>query len=265
MTKTKLPKILFIDILTDNKKAKQRIEKTIYGGKTYAEHMRKMFGLQKSQFVTVDGAFEKLPNPNDFDAIVLGGSRHNPVAGEEWPWIKNIYKYLQVATKKDIPILGICGGLQFTVRAMGEDVVYNPKGREFGSFKISLSKDGARDPIFKGLSKNIMAQLSHRCMAKKLKRGWKLLAFSKICPIQAIAIGPNIRLVQFHPEMTSQQLKNLARMRKESFFNEGLVKDDKEFVALLRSISNTEKVGKKILKNFITYFVLPYHAKRGIV
>ena len=44
-------------------------------------------------------------------------------------------------------------------------------------------------------------------------------------------------------------------MRKDIFLSERLVKNDKEFAALLRSIVSTEKIGRKILKNFITYFV----------
>ena len=45
MTKTKCLKILFLDILTDDKKAKKCIEMTTYEGNTYAECTRSMLGL----------------------------------------------------------------------------------------------------------------------------------------------------------------------------------------------------------------------------
>jgi len=85
-----------------------------------------------------------------------------------------------------------------------------------------------------------------------------------LCKIQAISIGENIRLFQFHPEMSVFQMKALANTRKKIFLDEKFVKNEKDFEALKRSLTNTNKTGSQILKNFITYFVLPYHNKRKV-
>lgn len=259
MTKQKCLRILFLDILTDDTNARKRIQRDIYLGKTYANHVKSFLGLANIEILSVDGTHRKLPNPKYFDAMIIGGSRHNPVDGEEKPWILRVYAFIRMAAKNNIPILGICGGLQFTVRALGGEIIYNPKGREFGSIEISLTKDGRTDPIFRGLPQKITVQETHRCMAKDLKLNWTLLASSKLCKIQTLAIGSNIRLFQFHPEMTAMELKKIADSRKYSLIEEGLVKNEKEYHLFRKSIQNTNKVGKRILKNFITYFVLPYH------
>jgi len=122
-------------------------------------------------------------------------------------------------------------------------VILNPKGKEFGSIEVKLTNQGIRDPLFKGLGGKITVASSHKCMAKNLKSSWKLLAFSGLCRVQALAIGNRIRLLQFHPEMKANSLLGLAHMR-------GL-KGNTDL------IKTTGKDGKKILRNFLDYFVLP--------
>ncbi len=263
MNKKIKPKILFLDILTDDPKIKDKINKTIYKGKNYSESMRKMFSLGKDEWTTCDAATDKFPeNPENFDAVVIGGSTMNPVPGEEKPWMKETFKFIKKIINKEIPLLAICGGLQFTIRAFGKKIITNPKGREFGTLPIVLTKKGQNDPLFQGLPKNISACLSHKCMVEKVDKKWKLLASSKLCAFQAFAIGDNIRLTQFHPEMKTSEIKTLAKTRKEQLLTEKFLKNNKEFNDFIKSIKNTDKIGKKIIKNFITYFVLPHKKKK---
>lgn len=256
-------KILFLDILTDNKKLRQRIETAAYGGSTYAEQMRKAFGVKRVNLVAIDGSRRTLPKPSEYDAIVIGGSLEDPVKGREKPWMKKVYRFIRLAVRQHVPLLGICGGLQFTVRALGGVVMDNPKGREFGSVSITLTAGGRNDPLFSGMPRKFTAQSSHRCMAETLPKGAKILASSPLCGIQAVAVGDRVRLVQFHPEMTAAQLKAIARLRKEALIKEGFVKDERAFARFLASIKTTERVGKKILRNFMIYYALAQPAKRN--
>ncbi|MDO8522893.1 MAG: type 1 glutamine amidotransferase, partial [bacterium] len=189
----------------------------------------------------------KLPKIlNAFDAIVIGGSMHDSIKRNEKPWMKRTFKFIEKVAEQNIPILGICGGLQFTVRAFRGEVIRNPKGREFGTINVGLTVAGKQDNLFKGLPAAFLAQSSHKCMARNLRPGWRLLASSDLCLLQAIAVGKNIRLLQFHPEMTARQLRALAHYKKEPVPN----------------IKNAERYGKKILNNFLKYFILPYHKKK---
>ena len=241
MGKHKKTRILFLDILTGDAKIRNERHKKVYRGKTYSEIMRKAFGLKKDEWVLVDASGGKFPKDiAGFRAVVIGGSLEDPLPGTEKPWVKKTYAVIKQVIKNRIPILGICGGLQFTVRALGGKVILNPKGREFGSIDVQLTRKGMNDPLFKGLSKKIIVASSHTCMAANLKPGWKLLASSKLCRVQAIAIGDRIRLLQFHPEKTARMLKNAAQMKNLK----------------VGQIKNTSRAGKKILQNFLKYFVL---------
>lgn len=259
-------KILFLDILTDDPKIQREIFDHVYKKKSYSETMRQAAGCSENEWHACDGPFEPLPkNINNFSGIIIGGSLKNPVYKHERPWMKKIYQFIRKTAEKEIPILGICGGLQFTARAFGEDVVFNPKGREMGTIQITATSAGTRDPLFSRLGSKFLAQASHKCMAAKLHSNWKLLGSSTLCKPQAIAAGKSIRLLQFHPEMTVEQLRALATLRKKHLISEGFVYDEKDFARFVKSIKNTEKAGKKILRNFVEYFVVPYHNKSRIV
>src|SRR3989338_5860111 len=209
-------KILFLDILTDDPKARKIVNKQIYRG-TYSEATRKAFGLRKDQWLTVYASKEVFPKKLDFDALIMGGSFENPVGNNDKSWMKKTYAFIRLVIKNQIPILGICGGLQFTVRALGGQIMFNPKGKEFGSITLSTTESGKKDLLFRGFSKKFPAQESHKCMLKNFKRGWKLLASSEMCKPQAIAINSTVRLLQFHPEMQISYLKGYAKWRKEAF------------------------------------------------
>src|SRR3989344_424088 len=201
-------KILFLDIFTDNEKFRKEIEEKVYKGRTLSEHIRSVFGLDKNEWLKLDASKGQFQNKYlKVDAIVIGGSAKDPVKGQERGWMRKTYKFIRQAVRKNIPILGICGGLQFVVRALGGEIIYNPKGKEFGAITINIIK---QDPLFKGLKKNFVIPSNHRCMVGKFNYDAKLLASSKMCAIQALAIGDKIRLVQFHPERTKEQNMALA-------------------------------------------------------
>ncbi|MEK7066662.1 MAG: type 1 glutamine amidotransferase [Patescibacteria group bacterium] len=256
-------KILYLDILTDNPETTKEINRDVYKSSNYSEAMRRAFSLSSDEWVDCYVPDGKFPEDfSSFDGVVIGGSTEDPIKGREKPWMVDSHVFIKKIAKAGIPILGICGGLQFVVRAFGKKLILNPKGRELGTKEIKLTKDGAGDLLFKGLPKINFVQLSHKVMADDLKPEWKLLATSKLCNTQAIAIGDKIRLTQFHPEMKADELKALIKSRKSAMFGEGIVKNEKEFRAFLSAIKSTAKVNKQILKNFLNYFVLPYSAKR---
>jgi len=254
MKKQRMKKILFLDILTGDKKLRKELEKQDCGSNADIKQIRRLAGLTKNQLVAIDGSKGKFPKPDRFAAIIIGGSTEHPVRGYEKPWMKKVYKFIRKAARDNVPILGLCGGLQFTVKALGGEIIFNPEGRDFGNTRITLTKAGVKDKLFKGLAIKNIVLCSHKCIVKKLRGGWRLLAFSKKTPIEAIAIRENIRLTQFHPEMSLELIKQLAKMRKNALIQEKLIKAE-DFPKFLTSIKNTDRVGSKVLKNFITYFV----------
>ncbi|MDA2922169.1 type 1 glutamine amidotransferase [Patescibacteria group bacterium AH-259-L07] len=246
--------LLFLDILTDDLKLKKEEERAVTEG-PLVEIFRRKLGLTKNELIAFNVCIKKLPSPENYHGIIIGASLANPIKGEEKPWMKKVYTFIRKTISHQIPLLGICGGHQFVVRAIGGEIIYNPNGREFGTIPLTLTKDGMRDPLFRGVSENFLVQSSHKCMVKNINMKGKLLASSDLCAIQALAINNHTRTVQFHPELSVRSIRALAKRYKETLIKENFV-TPQEFKKLLLSIKKTGQT-EKILLNFLNYFVLP--------
>lgn len=113
-----------------------------------------------------------------------------------------------------IPVLGICGGHQLICKAFGGRVA--PMGRlkpgerdpnpafrpgylkEKGYTKVRVD---SKHPLFLGLGDEILVHESHYCEVKEVPEGFRVLASTSSCRVQAVA-DPEERVfgVQFHPE-----------------------------------------------------------------
>jgi len=205
-----MKKILILEILSDDDELKANDEK-IQG--PYVKMFADAMNIGEERFVVVDASKEVPDDPSEYSGIIIGRSAYEPIEGREKPWMREVYEFIKRVVNLGVPLLGICGGLEFTARALGAEVVPNPKGKEFGSFVISLNENGKQDPLFEGMPEKFISQISHGYSVEELKDNWKVLASSEMCNNQAIAIGNNIRLVQFHPEIKPIHLENLAKMR----------------------------------------------------
>jgi GMP synthase (glutamine-hydrolysing) len=98
----------------------------------------------------------------------------------------------------NVPILGICYGLQLLAYLFGGKVERS-KSREYGKaiIKIEEHKD-----LFEGLKKKLQVWMSHGDFVSKLPKGYRKLASSENIPFAAVE-NPKKKIfgVQFHPEV----------------------------------------------------------------
>ena len=101
----------------------------------------------------------------------------------------------------DIPILGICYGLQLICKNFGGEVLHSEK-REFGKISLEIKK---KSPLFGNdfkINKNYQVWMSHSDAIKKLPKNFEIIASSENCNSAAIQNKINkIYGVQFHPEV----------------------------------------------------------------
>ena len=101
----------------------------------------------------------------------------------------------------NIPILGICYGLQLICKNFGGKVLHSEK-REFGKISLEIKK---KSPLFGNdfkINKNYQVWMSHSDAIKKLPKNFEIIASSENCNSAAIQNKINkIYGVQFHPEV----------------------------------------------------------------
>ena len=97
----------------------------------------------------------------------------------------------------DVPVLGICYGMQTTAKAAGGKVI-KASHREFGRTTLRIK---GSDPLFKDLPRKQTVWMSHGDRISAIP-GAKVIADSDNCPLAAVHIKElNFRGVQFHPEV----------------------------------------------------------------
>ncbi|CAI9406002.1 glutamine amidotransferase [Nocardioides sp. T2.26MG-1] len=145
----------------------------------------------------------------DLDAlsgIVLGGGPFNSSDPEDAksPVQKRAEAELRSLAGRvldaDFPFFGACYGVGVLGGLRG-GVVDRTYGEAIGCVPITLTEDGARDPLFGEMPATFDALLGHKEAVRSLPDRAVLLASSATCPVQAFRIGRNAYATQFHPEL----------------------------------------------------------------
>ena len=98
----------------------------------------------------------------------------------------------------DIPVLGICYGMQIMAQLLGGSVEHT-RLSEYGDARIEVTTDSA---LFKGLPKMQQVWMSHQDSVGELPEGFTATASTSTSPVAAMENGQKgLMGVQFHPEV----------------------------------------------------------------
>lgn len=143
-----------------------------------------------SEIVHWDTDIEEIRSKEPYGIIFSGGPASVYAEGAPLP-PEEIYDL-------DVPILGICYGLQVIAYQLGGKVEKSEK-QEYGRARLKIVK---RDPIFEGVPTEFDVWMSHADKVSQLPEGFETLAVSENSPHAVIASGDKrIYGFQFHPEV----------------------------------------------------------------
>jgi len=130
------------------------------------------------------------------DGLILsGGAARVGLTGE----LGNCGAYLEL----DMPILGICAGLQFMAGFYGGGASEAP-APEFGAASITLVNGGGK--IFEGTPDSQVVWESHNDEVSELPEGFFITASSESCVVQGMENESGDRFgLQFHPEVNDSE------------------------------------------------------------
>ena len=159
-----------------------------------------------SEILSCKTSFKNILKANPKGIIISGGP--------ESVNAKNTLKVDSKILNSEIPILGICYGMQLMAKHF-KGSVNTSKKREFGHAEVNIDKS----KLFKNVVRHgkLNVWMSHGDKVNKLPKGFKKTASSANSPIAAFE-NHSIRKygLQFHPEVThtekgQQILKNFVR------------------------------------------------------
>ena len=221
-----------------------------------------------SEIVTIKN-FKKIKEFHSIKGIIFSGGPSSVTS-------KNFQTVSKKIFEKNIPILGICYGLQLIAKLFGGKIKPSKGSREFGRAYLVKKKTSLLTKNF--FKRKTTVWMSHEDAVIKLPKSFKIIASTKDSKLTIIEnTQKKIYGVQFHPEVThtengkqifknfifsickikknwnvsSQKLRLINEIRQE-------VKNDKVICALSGGVDSSVAallINKAIKKNLICIMV----------
>lgn len=238
--------ILFVDA-----QPKANMLKSGFPENIYEKWIKNALGLSEdTDRLTTVNLFddEELPNPDSFSAIIIGGSAH--AAYEDHPRVRTGEMLVRQIASTEKPLLAICFGHQLVHNALGGHAEATRSESETGIYTIKLTNSGRRDPLFIHMPDTFQGVESHGDVVLTPAKTAQRLATTATHQNQAFAIGDAIRTIQFHPEISPEDLAILVISRKERL-KEKLGFSEDAFASFVESIKQADtRYATMVIQNF---------------
>lgn len=165
--------------------------------------------IELHALVSVD---DEIPESHEeFDGYLITGSKYSVY--EPLPWIEKLLILIRQCNDQQIPVVGICFGLQAIVLAMGGLVEETDKGWGIG---LSFNQVVHQQPWMQPWNPSLDLIVSHKDHIITPPKSTAVLASSGFCPYYMIQIGDTLLGLQGHPEFSKEFSQDLMEVRRES-------------------------------------------------
>ena len=176
-------------------------------------------GLKVDKYWAYNNEFPD--NLTCYDGIFISGSPHG--AYEDIPFINNEHELILRASKKDIPMLGICFGQQILASALcGREQVFRREKCEVGYKWLKTTNHILNDDISSHLGESVFMFVWHNDEVSPDHPDLRIIAYSDDCPNHIIRYkDKSIWGIQGHPEITLEESKNWFEENHEDLEKDG--------------------------------------------
>jgi len=194
-------------------------------------------------------------DPRDWSGILLGGGPFNSSDPEESKSAvqrrveADLRGLLDRLITADFPFLGACYGIG-TLGGHQGAVVDRRYAEPIGAVPVTLTRDGRRDPLLRGLPATFDAFVGHKEAISRLPRHAALLASSPGCPVQAFRIGSHVYATQFHPELDVAGLCTRIDVYKDAGYFDPAEADDVKARARRSSVTHPPEILRGFVRRF---------------
>jgi GMP synthase (glutamine-hydrolysing) len=158
------------------------------------------------------------------------------------PWLREENFFLQRLLDLRTPVLGICLGAQLLAKA-AHAPVHAASEVEIGWYPVELTEAAADDPVVGKLPRRFDAFQWHH-YTYGVPAGAVELATSAVCT-QAFRLGENAWGVQFHPEVTLEQVQSWVDEKTVALDAQALMAETRE------RISDWNDLGRTLCDAFV--------------
>lgn len=142
--------------------------------------------------------------------VIAGGSIYS--VHERRPWQERAAAFLMAVIRRQIPILGVCGGHQLLANSTGYGSVIPKDSYTLSYDQVVISEDGQDDPLLEGLPRTFVAPFSYGEAVEPTR----CLAYTALCTcaVARYSQGPAWG-IQFHPELSFDRMRHISTVRAQ--------------------------------------------------
>ena len=144
------------------------------------------------------------PSASDASGLIVLGGEMNVDQLDRHPFLAAVRRLTLDAVESNMPVLGICLGAQVLARVLGSEVYPSPV-KEIGFLPVRATAAGSRDPVMSSFAPEARVFQFHED-ACKLPDGAELLFTGDEVPVQAFRMGETAYGIQFHFEVTTEEI-----------------------------------------------------------
>jgi GMP synthase (glutamine-hydrolysing) len=190
-----------------------------------------------------------------YSGVIIGGSPFNSGDPEESksPVQRRVEAELRPVldeiVERDFPFLGACYGIG-TLGVHQGGLIDRTYGEPVGAVPVTVTDDGARDPLLAGLPVTFDAFVGHKEACTLLPPSATLLATTPGCPVQMFRVKTNLYATQFHPELDHDGIITRIRVYQHAGYFPPDEIDDLIARVVLADVTESTKV----LRNFVARY-----------
>jgi len=190
-----------------------------------------------------------------YSGVIIGGSPFNSGDPEESksPVQRRVEAELRPVldeiVERDFPFLGACYGIG-TLGVHQGGLIDRTYGEPVGAVPVTVTDDGARDPLLAGLPVTFDAFVGHKEACTVLPPSATLLATTPGCPVQMFRVKTNLYATQFHPELDHDGIITRIRVYQHAGYFPPDEIDDLIARVVLADVTESTKV----LRNFVARY-----------
>jgi GMP synthase-like glutamine amidotransferase len=169
-----------------------------------------------------------LPRLDDIDWLVLMGGPMSVNDEQTLAWLKPEKQFIASAIHTGKTVLGFCLGSQLIANALGARVQKN-KHKEIGWFDIQMTPAGLASKAFSRFPKRFTVYQWHG-ETFDIPDKALLAATNDICTNQALIYGDRVVGMQFHPEVTQEDVRKWIAAGQEELTNEKYIQTAREML-----------------------------------
>jgi GMP synthase-like glutamine amidotransferase len=210
-------------------------------------HFKKVLDEQEVPFqVLKTSSSVKFDLPSGCLGVIILGGPMNADDESDYPFLAEEKVFIRELIKKEVPLLGICLGAQLIVQAAGGEV-FKASEKEIGWYETTLSREGERDFLFRGLPKSFHVFQWHEDTFS-ISPGGKLLVTAAGCTNKGFKLGKRCYGIQFHLETEAGMIDGwLQAARRDLPSNHiGIIQKETE-----QKEPECLMWGKRLLLNFL--------------